>query len=44
MKINYYKKKKLLTFYFNHILEMIQFERAKQFGKQFEDLYNKVFL
>lgn len=28
MKINYYKKKKLLTFYFNHILEMIQFENS----------------
>ena len=28
MKINYYykKNKKLLTFYFNHILERIQFE------------------
>ena len=28
MKINYYKKKKLLIFYFNHILEMIQFENS----------------
>lgn len=30
MKINYYysKKKKLLTFYFNHILEKIQFENS----------------